>query len=55
MAKISKNARRKGGQELVSRWGGKIIMKGLFKDGRLVYYATCEKSGNKARRPRDLM
>ncbi len=55
MSKVSKNARRVGEKELTSRWGGKIVMKGLFKNGRLTYYATCEKSGNKARRPRDLM
>jgi len=43
------------GKGLQSRWGGSISMKGLFKDGKLRYYAVCQKTGNKARRPRDLM
>lgn len=53
--KISKNARRGESQELVSRWGGKIVMKSVFENGRIRHFAVCEKSGNQARRPRDLM
>jgi len=52
---ISKNARREGSQVLTSRWGGKIVMKTIFEKGKLRHYAVCEKSGNKARKPRDLM
>ncbi len=53
--RISKNARREGNKELMSRWGGKIVMKTRFQDGRLKHYAVCEKSGKEARRPKDLM
>ena len=53
--KISKNARRGGTHDLVSRWGGKIVMKSLFQDGKLRHYAECEESKKTARRPRDLM
>jgi hypothetical protein len=52
---ISKNARREAAQELVSRWGGKIVMKTVFEKGKLRHFAVCEKTGNKARKPRDLM
>ncbi len=51
---VSKNVRREGAQELVSRWGGKISMKAVFQNGRMRHYAVCEKTGNRARRPRDL-
>lgn len=53
--KVSKNARREGARELTSRWGGKIIMKSVFENGRMKHFAVCEKSGNQARRPKDLM
>jgi len=53
--KISKNARRDGTQELISRWGGTIIMKSCFKNGRLKHYAECTKTGNTARKPKELM
>jgi hypothetical protein len=52
---ISKNARREGAHELISRWGGKIIMKSIFENGKMKHFALCEKSGNTARKPRDLM
>ena len=52
---ISKNARRGEAQELLSRWGGKIIMKSTFENGKIRHYAVCEKTGNQARKPRDLM
>jgi hypothetical protein len=52
---ISKNARREGAQELVSRWGGKIIMKSVFENGKMRHFAVCEKTGNQARKPKDLM
>lgn len=52
---ISKNARRGDAQELVSKWGGKIIMKSVFEKGRMKHYAVCEKTGNTGRRPKDLM
>jgi hypothetical protein len=52
---ISKNARREGSQELLSRWGGRIVMKTVFEKGKLRHFAVCEKTGNKARKPRDLM
>lgn len=53
--KVSKNVRRSGSQTLMSRWGGEIKMKSVFKDGKLRHYATCEKTGNTARKPKDLM
>ena len=53
--KISKNARREGAQELLSKWGGKIIMKSVFENGRMRHVAVCEKTGNTGRRPKDLM
>ena len=53
--KISKNARREGTHSLVSRWGGNIKMKTVFKDGKKRHMAICEKSGNTARKPKDLM
>ena len=34
MAKISKNARRQDAHELLSRWGGKIVMRSAFESGR---------------------
>ena len=55
MATVSKNARREQQRQLVSRWGGKITVKAVFERGRLRYYAECEKSKKRARRPRDLM
>jgi len=57
MAKIiSKNTRR-GAKDnnLYSRWGGVIKMRTIFKDGKLRHSAYCEKSGNTARKPKDLM
>ncbi len=53
--KISKNARRTATVEMVSRWGGKISMKSIFRNGRLLHFAVCEKTSKRARRPRDLM
>ena len=55
MPAISKNARRDGSKELMSRWGGKIVMKSMFEKGKMRHFAVCEKSGTKARKPRDLM
>ena len=52
---ISKNARRGEAQDLISRWGGKIVMKSVFENGKIRHYAVCEKSGTQARKPRDLM
>lgn len=52
---ISKNARRQGAQTFTSRWGGNIKMKSVFKDGKLRHYAVCEKTGNSARKPKELM
>lgn len=54
---VSKNARRHGKTvgELISRWGGVIKMKSVMKDGKLKHVAYCEKSGNTARKPKDLM
>ncbi|MFP4011924.1 MAG: hypothetical protein ACLFUM_09490 [Spirochaetaceae bacterium] len=54
-ANISKNARRDGAHELLSRWGGKIVMKSVFRNGKMRHYAVCEKTGNQGRRPKDLM
>ncbi len=55
MSKISKNARRMGEKELTSRWGGKIVMKSMFEDGKIRHYAECEKSKKTARKPSFLM
>jgi hypothetical protein len=52
---ISKNARRGGQKQLTSRWGGTIKMKSIFENGKLRHVAYCEKSGNTARKPKDLM
>jgi len=52
---ISKNARREGAQELLSKWGGKIRMKSVFENGKMKHVAVCEKTGNTARRPSELM
>lgn len=52
---ISKNARREGAKVLTSRWGGTIGMKSVFENGRLRHVAFCSKTGNTARRPKDLM
>ena len=38
---VSKNAHREGAKVLMSRWGGDV--------------AYCEKTGNTARKPKDLM
>ena len=55
MSKISKNARREGAKELLSKWGGKIQMRSVFENGKIRHFATCEKTGAQARKPRDLM
>ncbi len=52
---ISKNARRGADKVLTSRWGGAIKMKSVFENGKLRHVAYCEKSGNTARKPKDLM
>jgi hypothetical protein len=52
--KISKNARREGAQELMSRWGGKIVMKSVFENGKMRHFAVCEKNrqpGSPPQRP----
>ncbi|WP_169714737.1 hypothetical protein [Spirochaeta cellobiosiphila] len=52
---VSKNARREGAQELMSRWGGKIIMRSVFENGKIRHFAECSKTKNTARKPRMLM
>lgn len=52
---ISKNARREGAKQLVSRWGGNIKMKSVFENGKMRHMAVCEKTGNTARKAKDLM
>lgn len=52
---VSKNAHREGAKVLTSRWGGAIKMKSVFENGKLRHYAVCEKSGNTARKAKDLM
>jgi len=53
--KVSKNARREGAHQLTSRWGGPIKMKSIFENGKLRHVAVCEKTGNTARKAKDLM
>lgn len=52
---VSKNARRAGKSSLMSRWGGEIKMRSVFENGKLRHEAYCEKTGNTARKPKDLM
>ena len=52
---VSKNAHREGAKVLLSRWGGAIKMKSVFENGKLRHYAVCEKTGNTARKAKDLM
>jgi len=52
---ISKNARRSGEDILISRWGGEIKMKTIFENGKMRHVAVCQKTGNAARKPKDLM
>ena len=52
---ISKNARRQGAEALMSKWGGKIVMRTVFENGKMKHFAQCEKTGNTARRPKELM
>jgi len=52
---VSKNARRTGAAVLTSRWGGEIKMKSIFENGKLRHVAYCVKSGNTARKAKDLM
>ena len=52
---ISKNARREGAKVLTSRGGGVISMKSVFENGKLRHVAYCHKTGNTARKPKDLM
>ena len=52
---VSKNAKREGAKILKSRWGGDIQMKSVFENGRLRHVAYCSKTGNTARKPKDLM
>lgn len=55
MAKISKNARREKSRDLISKWGGKIQMRSVFENGKVRHFAICDKTGNQARKPRDLV
>lgn len=56
MAKsISKNAKREGADKLISQWGGEIKMRTVFKDGKMKHFAECQKTGNTARKPRELI
>ena len=52
---VSKNARREGEKVLTSRWGGQIKTKTVFENGKLHNFAVCTKTGNTARKPKDLM
>ncbi len=52
---VSKNAKREGAKVLKSRWGGDIMMKSVFENGRLRHVAYCSKTGNTARKPKELM
>lgn len=52
---VSKNARREGEKVLTSRWGGQIKTKTVFENGKLHHMAVCTKTGNTARKPKDLM
>lgn len=52
---VSKNAHREGAKVLMSKWGGPIKMKSVFENGKLRHFAYCEKSGNTARKAKDLM
>ena len=52
---LSKNARRKGAEALMSKWGGEIKMHTLLEKGKMKHYAKCEKTGKTARRPKELM
>ncbi len=54
-AGVSKNARREGAKEVLSRWGGKIIMRSVFENGKMKHFAVCEKTGTQARKPSELM
>ena len=45
---VSKNAHREGAKILIK-------MKSVFENGKLRHYAVCEKSGNTARKAKDLM
>ena len=53
----SKNSTRgkKENTKFISKWGGEILIKRVFKDGKMKTIAECQKTGNIARRPRDLM
>lgn len=53
--RISKNARREGAKALTSRWGGTIVMKSVFENGKMKHFAVCDKTGHQGRRPKDLM
>jgi hypothetical protein len=55
MGGVSKNARRQGADTLTSRWGGEIKMKTVFKNGKMKHFAYCTKTGNEARKPKELM
>ena len=52
---VSKNAKARSSHVLTSRWGGTIKMKSVFENGKLRHVAVCEKTGNTARKPKDLM
>lgn len=52
---VSKNAKARASLVLKSRWGGVIKMKSVFENGKLRHVAYCDKSGNTARKAKDLM
>jgi len=57
MAKtVSKNSRKESKtQRHISMWGGDIVMHTIMENGKLRHYAQCSKTGNTARKPKDLM
>lgn len=53
---VSKNSSTdRHAQVLTSRWGGTIKTKAVFENGKLKHVAYCEKTGNTARKPKELM
>jgi len=53
--KISKNARRNSAEKLTSRWGGRIVMRTIFTNGKMKHFAECQSTKNIARKPKELM
>jgi len=51
----NENKKKAPEKDMISKWGGKIVVKSVFENGKLRNYAVCQKTGRTSERPVDLM